>query len=486
MISITLRRLLMNGSYTTSIVTKKRMEDKGSIAHKTTCCMQKENSVNSNSQRVAPSKGKNIKSPDPIKMYLGDIKGKSLIDRKAEVSLAKDLERNEKLLVKSSFSLHPMVNLCLKAIHDRKVEYSFPESSLLIGEDKLPADFQNYSPEYQRLRILQEQRASLLLCQPLSSNDRKTCRLLTEEMVAVFDNTRFDKRLLDIIRLNFARMLNKLSGLDEEKVMDITGLSPAEIAEISESFFKGLQGAKKAREKLIQANLRLVISIAKKHYNKYRQNLPLADLIQEGNMGLMKAVEKFEYRRGYKFSTYATWWIRQAITRAIADQARTIRIPVHMVETMNKIYMASREISRETGKEPTPEQLASLLDMPVKKINAVLRMAGEPVSFESPVGQEESVLSDFIEDQNAPEPIHKLEKEDLIEQTRKTLETLTPREEKIIRMRFGVGESMEYTLETVGKTFAVTRERIRQIEAKALEKMRHPARGKYLSSFIEA
>ncbi len=290
---------------------------------------------------------------------------------------------------------------------------------------------------------------------------------------------------LDLSKEECMRLMKRVEEVKENIrcVENKTSMSHRELKRIDREIAEGLRRSKTAKSELIKANLRLVVSIAKKYTNR---GLQFLDLIQEGNIGLMKAVDKFEYQRGYKFSTYATWWIRQAITRAIADQARTIRIPVHMIETINKLVKISRILVQEHGREPSPEEIAERMRFPLEKVRKVLKIAKEPISLETPIGEEEdSHLGDFIEDKKIMSPIDAVTKFDLGEQTRKVMTTLTPREEKVLRKRFGVGERADHTLEEVGREFNVTRERIRQIEAKALRKLRHPRRRKLLESFTE-
>ncbi len=307
---------------------------------------------------------------------------------------------------------------------------------------------------------------------------RKLCRD-KKDFLAVKRKTGVSEETLQEIKKVYQAARNRIRQLETEEAL----VSGEEIKDAVKHLDVAEEKVKRGKAELVEANLRLVVSIAKKYTNR---GLQFLDLIQEGNIGLMKAVDKFEYKRGYKFSTYATWWIRQAITRAIADQARTIRIPVHMIETINKLIRTSRHLVQKLGREPTPEEIAERMDLPLDKVRKILKIAREPISLETPIGEEEdSHLGDFIEDKKAVSPLEAAIRYDLQRQINSALETLTPREEKVLRKRFGIGEATDHTLEEVGQDFEVTRERIRQIEAKALRKLRHPSRSKKLRSFVE-
>jgi RNA polymerase primary sigma factor len=308
---------------------------------------------------------------------------------------------------------------------------------------------------------------------------KKLCRD-RKDFLAVKRKTSCSEEALNEIKKVYQAAKGRIRALENEEAL----VSSEEIKDAVKHLDVAEDKVKRGKAELVEANLRLVVSIAKKYTNR---GLQFLDLIQEGNIGLMKAVDKFEYKRGYKFSTYATWWIRQAITRAIADQARTIRIPVHMIETINKLIRTSRHLVQKLGREPTPEEIAERMDLPLDKVRKILKIAREPISLETPIGEEEdSHLGDFIEDKKAVSPLEAAIRYDLQRQINSALETLTPREEKVLRKRFGIGEATDHTLEEVGQDFEVTRERIRQIEAKALRKLRHPSRSKKLRSFVES
>jgi RNA polymerase primary sigma factor len=488
---------------------------------------------------------------DPVKMYLREMGMVTLLSREGEVEIAKKIEAGEQLVLKSLLETTTGVESILKMgahIADEELRPKYVLKDLDEGDNIVNETLQidNFLRTIQDIRDIYEEnrdfRSKLFNEISDPTERRKTRRCVNRRNVKIFNalkGWRLEGTIVDrmegIIRQQvkwFDAMHDMISGCAdaagvpltvllenlnssknfEELVQPRTGLNredarqlyrelkdiqeqvqqkendlkatPQHLKRIIAGIDYGRARAKLAKAELTRANLRLVVSIAKKYTNR---GLQFLDLIQEGNIGLMKAVDKFEYRRGYKFSTYATWWIRQAITRAIADQARTIRIPVHMIETINKLIRTSRYLVQEMGREPRPEEIAGKMEIPLDKVRRVLRIAREPISLETPIGEEEdSHLGDFIEDKKFMLPSDAAVSLNLAEQTRKVLATLTPREEKVLRMRFGIGEKADHTLEEVGQDFAVTRERIRQIEAKALRKLRHPTRSRKLKSFIES